>query len=423
MSTNMRPATGLFLPALFSFLSLLFYGPATYWLVNETLGQEQLMHAFIILALAGAYILNQRKDRITLSFDFGPSAIRCLVISFVIVGISALLHWPLLIIPAYALALLGWLLFIFGDRLSKTLVPIMTGFGVYLLLIFLLPYFDWPLRYMAGRYAITLLYYLGYQVQLFYASGQEPKLILDNNGNIFEVAAECNGFGVLGGCLLLTILLVTFGRVRWLDRLLAIGISVLVAISANLGRIVVICALAPGVGKESYDFMHELVGTIFFWSALIVVWFVSHQLFPKRKEEGTEPRLVLFFDGQCGLCYRSMKILQSIDVEERLGFASLESKEGEELRVRHPEIAEVDSILLVEHWHTGQEHVSIYSDAVLKAMKHIGGLWSIIYLAVVVPRPIRDHVYRWIARHRRKWFGGPEACDWRPGEGLKRYIE
>jgi hypothetical protein len=217
MDPQARQTAGLFLPALFSFLSLVFYGPATYWFVNRTLGQEQLLHAFIILALAGAYILMQRKDRITLSFDFGPAATRFLIFSFIIVGLSGATGWPLLIIPAYAMALLGWLLFIFGDHLSKTLIPIMIGFGAYLLLIFLLPLFDWPLRYLAGRYSLTLLYYLGYQAQLFYASGEEPKLLLDNNGNIFEVAAECNGFGVLGGCLMLTILLVSL-REGALDR-------------------------------------------------------------------------------------------------------------------------------------------------------------------------------------------------------------
>lgn len=421
MDARVRQATGFLLPVVFSLLSLIFYGPATVWFIQQTLGQEQLMHAFIILALAGAYILMQRRERITLSFDFGPAAIRFLIASFIIVGISGVTGWPLLIIPAYALALLGWLLFIFGDRLARTLIPIMTGFGAYLLLIFLLPLFDWPLRYLAGRYSLTLLYYLGYQAQLLYASGEEPKLLLDNNGNIFEVAAECNGFGVLGGCLMLAILLVSYGGVRWMDRLIVIGLAVLVAIGANLGRIVVICALAPGVGKENYLAMHEVVGTVFFWAALLLVWFISHQLFPKMRKEGV-PSRVVFFDGKCGLCYRSMKFFQSIDVERRLGFAELEGEAGQELRQRHPELADVDSVVLVEGWKTGDEVVRTHSSAVLHIFKHIGGIWFIFYLGIVIPRVIRDRIYRWVARNRRKWFGGPEACDWRPEDGLKRYI-
>jgi exosortase/archaeosortase family protein len=363
----------------------------------------------------------QRKDRITLSFDFGPAATRFLIFSFIIVGLSGATGWPLLIIPAYAMALLGWLLFIFGDHLSKTLIPIMIGFGAYLLLIFLLPLFDWPLRYLAGRYSLTLLYYLGYQAQLFYASGEEPKLLLDNNGNIFEVAAECNGFGVLGGCLMLTILLVSYGKVRWIDRLLAIFIAVLVAVVANLGRIVVICALAPAVGDANYLAMHEIVGTLFFWAALIAVWFVSHQFFPKRQKTGN-PRHVVFFDGQCGLCHRSMKFFQTIDLERKLGFADLDGEAGAALLERHPQLKEVDSIVLIEDWESDHETVKVYSDAVLGIFKQAGGIWSLFYLGIVVPSAIRNRIYRWIARNRRKWFGGPEVCDWRPGDGLKRYI-
>lgn len=406
------------LPALLSFLCLVFYGPATVWFVDRTVGHEQLVHAFIILGLTGAYVLMQRRERVRLQFDFGPAALRFLFGSFCILGLGGLLHWPLLTIPAYAMALLGWLLYIFGDRLAKTLFPVMAGFGGFLFLIYLLPFLDWPLRILAGRYAAILLGWMGYTPELILAGGEAPKLILDNNGWLFEVAAECNGFGVLGGCLLLAILLMTFGGISWFDRALSLLIAGMVAITANLARIVVICMLAPTFGQEGYLAMHEVVGTIFFWLALVTVWLAVHQFFPRTgpTRDPQKPAWVVFFDSDCGLCSRSMRWFQAIDRKNRLAFFPLSGEEGKAMRERHPDLDQVDSIILAEHWDQPDEEVFYYSEAILRMFKHVGGIWQVFYLGIVIPSGLRNVVYRWVARNRIKWFG-TAACEWTPEGG------
>ncbi|MFP5284488.1 MAG: thiol-disulfide oxidoreductase DCC, partial [Thermoanaerobaculia bacterium] len=36
----------------------------------------------------------------------------------------------------------------------------------------------------------------------------------------------------------------------------------------------------------------------------------------------------------------------------------------------------------------------------------------------VIPRPLRDALYRWIARNRYRWFGRTETC-WLPTPELQ----
>jgi predicted DCC family thiol-disulfide oxidoreductase YuxK len=50
------------------------------------------------------------------------------------------------------------------------------------------------------------------------------------------------------------------------------------------------------------------------------------------------------------------------------------------------------------------------SSAALQLIQHLPWYWQWARLLWVVPRPIRDGVYNWIARNRYKWFGKKDAC-------------
>jgi predicted DCC family thiol-disulfide oxidoreductase YuxK len=40
----------------------------------------------------------------------------------------------------------------------------------------------------------------------------------------------------------------------------------------------------------------------------------------------------------------------------------------------------------------------------------LGFPWNLAYVFVVVPKPLRDGVYAWVARHRYQWFGKRDVC-------------
>ena len=73
----------------------------------------------------------------------------------------------------------------------------------------------------------------------------------------------------------------------------------------------------------------------------------------------------------------------------------------------------LNSFLLVE-----AGYLYTQSTGALRMLKHIGGAWSLLYAFIIVPKFIRDAVYRLIANNRYKWFGKQETC-WLPTPGLK----
>ena len=50
------------------------------------------------------------------------------------------------------------------------------------------------------------------------------------------------------------------------------------------------------------------------------------------------------------------------------------------------------------------------SSAALRALSNLGGIWKLAGLGLWAPRFLRDGLYDFIARRRRRWFGGGESC-------------
>jgi len=120
---------------------------------------------------------------------------------------------------------------------------------------------------------------------------------------------------------------------------------------------------------------------------------------------------VLLYDGTCGFCARSVQFVLS---HERAGgtlrFARLEGPLGTALRAQHPELAAVDSVLWFEPATVSSpERILWRSSGALRVARYLGGIWSLLAsLGALVPRPVRDAVYDWIARHRHELAA--DAC-------------
>ena len=77
----------------------------------------------------------------------------------------------------------------------------------------------------------------------------------------------------------------------------------------------------------------------------------------------------------------------------------------------------IDSIVLVE-----KGNYYYQSSAALKICKHLKGAWKLFYVLILVPKPIRDFIYKIIARNRYKWFGKKESCILPSPEIRKRFL-
>jgi predicted DCC family thiol-disulfide oxidoreductase YuxK len=119
---------------------------------------------------------------------------------------------------------------------------------------------------------------------------------------------------------------------------------------------------------------------------------------------------VLFYDGECGVCSRSVDLVLRHDRRGELRFASLRGAFGAALLARHPELVGVDSLFWVESAPPGDgERVLDRSEAVLAVARYLGGGWRAAAVLRVIPRSLRDAGYSWFARRRRR-FGRSPAC-------------
>jgi predicted DCC family thiol-disulfide oxidoreductase YuxK len=133
---------------------------------------------------------------------------------------------------------------------------------------------------------------------------------------------------------------------------------------------------------------------------------------------------ILFYDGTCAFCARSVRFLLARDRRRlTLRFAPRAGVAGRALEARHPGLAEVSSLLWVDV-DGGREQVITHSTAALHAARYLGGVWGALgTLGLLVPRPIRDAVYGVIARNRHRFRGRGEVClVFRPEEAA-RVIE
>lgn len=126
----------------------------------------------------------------------------------------------------------------------------------------------------------------------------------------------------------------------------------------------------------------------------------------------------LFFDGECGLCARAVQWCLRRDRRRVLRFAPLR---GETYGALDAPNKPTDMTTMVLRDVDG---VHVRSDAVLRLMRHVGGAWSVLAAAGrVVPRGLRDAVYRRVAARRMLWFGAADRCAFVKEEDRARFLK
>jgi predicted DCC family thiol-disulfide oxidoreductase YuxK len=115
---------------------------------------------------------------------------------------------------------------------------------------------------------------------------------------------------------------------------------------------------------------------------------------------------IVLFDGVCNFCNGSINFVIEHDKAGYFKFSPLQSGIGENLLARHGvDRSETDSVVLIEN-----EEVYTHSTAALRIARHLGGIWSLGYALIIVPRPIRDYLYKTFAKYRYRLFGRQDAC-------------
>jgi predicted DCC family thiol-disulfide oxidoreductase YuxK len=116
---------------------------------------------------------------------------------------------------------------------------------------------------------------------------------------------------------------------------------------------------------------------------------------------------VLFFDGNCAFCSKSVQQVVRFDAQERISFAPLQGELATEKGFSGYAADTNGSMVLMRE---SDGRVFMHSDALIELARALGGYWNVFRIARWIPRWIRDGVYRWIARNRHRFMGKTEAC-------------
>jgi predicted DCC family thiol-disulfide oxidoreductase YuxK len=134
----------------------------------------------------------------------------------------------------------------------------------------------------------------------------------------------------------------------------------------------------------------------------------------------TRAPAIILFDGVCNLCNAWVAFVMQRDRRGLFRFAPLQSESAARLLAGH-EIAvtrEPQSVMLIEDGCVYQR-----STAALRILRGLGGVWGFAAVLLIVPRPIRDVVYAFIARNRYRWFGKRDTCMIPTPEQRARFLE
>lgn len=127
---------------------------------------------------------------------------------------------------------------------------------------------------------------------------------------------------------------------------------------------------------------------------------------------------LIVFDGECVFCSGWVKFALRHDRSGRYRFLAAQSPLGEAL-YRHYGLNERDyetNILIRD----GRAHFK--SDGSIRMISGLGFPWSLVSAARILPRPLADRLYEFVARNRLRIAGRRSACFVPSAQDRSRFL-
>lgn len=115
---------------------------------------------------------------------------------------------------------------------------------------------------------------------------------------------------------------------------------------------------------------------------------------------------LILFDGVCNFCNYWVDFIIQRDQKAFFRFVPIQSRFARNLTAELKiDASKSDTIILLVN-----EKVYFKSDAVMQITKKLDGLWKLLYVFMIIPKPIRDLIYNLFAKNRYNWFGRKKSC-------------
>ncbi len=138
----------------------------------------------------------------------------------------------------------------------------------------------------------------------------------------------------------------------------------------------------------------------------------------------SDGRLIVIFDGRCGLCNGLVQWLLRRDRQDRLRFVAVDSAAGVALLAKYGlDSAEAERTILLVHEADQWQGALIRTEAVVALLKELPSPWPLVsWVLRWIPLPMRDAGYRIVAHMRYRIWGKLEHCPLPSEDERERFL-
>lgn len=128
---------------------------------------------------------------------------------------------------------------------------------------------------------------------------------------------------------------------------------------------------------------------------------------------------ILYFDGICNLCNKAVDFVIKHDKHNKIYFAPLQGETAKALNIKFENLDESDQSVIFQN-----EYGRVFdrSTAVIYLGVEIFSLGFLLYPILLIPKFIRDPIYRFVASRRYSWFGKRETCRLPSPEEREKFL-
>ena len=281
-------------------LFFLAFLPVLRWFAIYTFSEIRIFHSLLTLLIAIILLFRYENPNIIDALSLNIECKKCLLITFFLALVFFITKFGLgsysfdlfiiknilnlLLISAMTLSLTSIVYYMFGRGISRITYSSSKAFILFFFISLFMIEIDWPLRTLAANWSFWAIDILGFNadiVLLQNLESQSTNIVIEYSGKNFDVAAECNGFGIILNCSLLGLLLSTYKQHNFFETLITIIAALFIGFSFNILRITSIVLITPMFFNHYYVF-HEIFGSFYYWLAFLFTWVLLKGPFGKK---------------------------------------------------------------------------------------------------------------------------------------------
>ena len=119
---------------------------------------------------------------------------------------------------------------------------------------------------------------------------------------------------------------------------------------------------------------------------------------------------LILYDGSCGLCDFTVKIILKMDKNQLFVFAPLQGPTSNRILEEFPHIKAIDSAILVEDFQTSHKKIYTESQTVFRVFWLMGGAWKLIGWVFFLPDFLFNWIYHFVSRNRYRLVSQSCLC-------------